>query len=342
MLHLGCKSNIKYFSVFAPVSTACGKNNHIWSNCNDLHLMRIENTSKNFCSFSYSEYWAPNFDKFDYMEKTFYTAICSQRQIISIVTIPSFDQWLPLKTIELNWIQLYRQKPLTTPKNNYPCWGLDGTLWSDHQQAHNSQKCERIMLRPACQPWWFGNHISAQPHLHHQLPRAGRRQHLGHLADHFFVSFLNMISVIIDRKLSSRTLTSDLRSQVGQTMGKFRDRWIDQWGSKWCKIWLSTLCLQRSTGKWVATKRFSQRQIEKEKIRYVHSRGNPRLDYVTFAAQVFLPKQIFSSKTFAPFSEWIFSDNILLRWTGSPSARASRSASSSSTSTSTPSTTGDW
>ena len=57
---------------------------------------------------------------------------------------------------------------------------------------------------------------------------------------------------------------------------------------------ISILSLQRSNGKWVATKRFSQRQIEKEKIRYVHSRGNPRLDYVTFAAQVFpsleLPK----------------------------------------------------
>ena len=50
---------------------------------------------------------------------------------------------------------------------------------------------------------------------------------------------------------------------------------------------ISILSFQRSNGKWVATKRFSQRQIEKEKIRYVHSRGNPRLDYVTFAAQVF-------------------------------------------------------
>lgn len=42
----------------------------------------------------------------------------------------------------------------------------------------------------------------------------------------------------------------------------------------------------RSNGKWVTTKRFSQRQIEKEKIRYVHSRGNPRVDFITFIAQV--------------------------------------------------------
>ena len=42
----------------------------------------------------------------------------------------------------------------------------------------------------------------------------------------------------------------------------------------------------RSNGKWVTTKRFSQRQIEKEKIRYIHSRGNPRVDFITFIANV--------------------------------------------------------
>ena len=42
----------------------------------------------------------------------------------------------------------------------------------------------------------------------------------------------------------------------------------------------------RSNGKWVTTKRFSQRQIEKEKIRYIHSRGNPRVDFITFVASV--------------------------------------------------------
>ena len=112
--------------------------------------MRIENTSKNFfCSFSYSEYWAPNFDKFDYMEKTFYTAICSQRQIISIVTIPSFDQWLPLKTIEYN----------CTDKNHWPFQKiitLVGVLMELSDQTTNSltilknvnESCSGLLVSP--------------------------------------------------------------------------------------------------------------------------------------------------------------------------------------------------
>ena len=42
----------------------------------------------------------------------------------------------------------------------------------------------------------------------------------------------------------------------------------------------------RSNGKWVTTKRFSQRQIEKEKIRYIHSRGNPRVDFISLLASI--------------------------------------------------------
>ena len=42
----------------------------------------------------------------------------------------------------------------------------------------------------------------------------------------------------------------------------------------------------RSNGKWVTTRRFTQRQLEKEKIRYIHSRGNPRVDFITFIANV--------------------------------------------------------
>ena len=75
--------------------------------------------------------------------------------------------------------------------------------------------------------------------------------------------------------------------------------WWWWWWRRWWWCWWSLYSdnhsqhsLQRSNGKWVATKRFSQRQIEKEKIRYVHSRGNPRLDYVTFAAQVFSDRDI--------------------------------------------------
>lgn len=43
---------------------------------------------------------------------------------------------------------------------------------------------------------------------------------------------------------------------------------------------------QRGNGKWVTSRRFTQKQIDKGKVRYVHSRGNPRSDYFTFTAQL--------------------------------------------------------
>ena len=43
---------------------------------------------------------------------------------------------------------------------------------------------------------------------------------------------------------------------------------------------------QRANGKWITTRKFTQRQLEKGKVRYVHSRGNPRNDYFTFSAQL--------------------------------------------------------
>ena len=40
---------------------------------------------------------------------------------------------------------------------------------------------------------------------------------------------------------------------------------------------------QKPGGRWITTKRFTQRQLDKGKVRYVHNRGNPRLDTFTFA-----------------------------------------------------------
>ena len=43
---------------------------------------------------------------------------------------------------------------------------------------------------------------------------------------------------------------------------------------------------QKPTGRWVTTRRFTQRQLEKGKLRYVHSRGNPRSDFFTFGVHL--------------------------------------------------------
>ena len=40
----------------------------------------------------------------------------------------------------------------------------------------------------------------------------------------------------------------------------------------------------RGNGRWVSTKRFFSRQLEKEKVRYVHTKGTPARDSFTFAA----------------------------------------------------------
>ena len=200
-------------------------------------------------------------------------------------------------------------------------WILIWNLWKRHNSHRWAQTASEYQpwspwsssslwsLRSPCQPWGFCHHISAQPDVHHQLPRTSNhhdqyfdRHHHEDYVHHENHPHCPHVCHHSSIRSHSRTLTSALRSPAGQTMEKFRDRSIlDRFWSP-CMIykclilyhkiqsWIikSQFCFQRSNGKWVATKRFSQRQIEKEKIRYVHSRGNPRLDYVTFAAQVFL------------------------------------------------------
>ena len=43
---------------------------------------------------------------------------------------------------------------------------------------------------------------------------------------------------------------------------------------------------EKGNGKWVTTKKFTQKQIEKGKVRYVHGRGNPSTDYFSFTVQL--------------------------------------------------------
>ena len=43
---------------------------------------------------------------------------------------------------------------------------------------------------------------------------------------------------------------------------------------------------EKANGKWVNTKKFTQKHVEKGKVRYVHGRGNPATDYFTFTVQL--------------------------------------------------------
>jgi hypothetical protein len=42
----------------------------------------------------------------------------------------------------------------------------------------------------------------------------------------------------------------------------------------------------RGNGRWVTTKRFYTRQLEKGKLRYVHTKGNPSSDFFRFVVSV--------------------------------------------------------